>query len=281
MIYILYNPNSGDKNAQNKAEMLINEKNLESKIIDITQITDYKAFLSPLNENDTLILCGGDGTLNRFINDTDGIVIIPDVLYYPIGSGNDFARDVSHEPNDPPFRAKEFLTDLPLVEVKGKTYRFLNNVGFGIDGYCCEQGDIQKQKSDKAVDYTSIAIRGVLFDFEPRKATVTVDGITNEYDKVWLAPTLKGRYFGGGMMATPHQNRCSINKELSILIYHGTGKLRTLSIFPKIFKGTHIEHTKYVEIKTGHEITVTFDRPTPLQIDGETILDVTTYTAKA
>ena len=27
----------------------------------------------------------------------------------------------------------------------------------------------------------------------------------------------------------------------------------------------------------GNNITVTFDRPTPLQIDGETVLDVTSY----
>jgi hypothetical protein len=34
-------------------------------------------------------------------------------------------------------------------------------------------------------------------------------------------------------------------------------------------------------LHTGHEITVEFDQPTPLQIDGETILDVTSYTAKS
>ena len=28
----------------------------------------------------------------------------------------------------------------------------------------------------------------------------------------------------------------------------------------------------------GKDITVTFDRPTPLQIDGETVLGVTSYT---
>jgi hypothetical protein len=31
----------------------------------------------------------------------------------------------------------------------------------------------------------------------------------------------------------------------------------------------------------GHEISVTFDSPTTLQIDGETILNVLSYTAKA
>ena len=31
----------------------------------------------------------------------------------------------------------------------------------------------------------------------------------------------------------------------------------------------------------GNEITVEFDRPTALQVDGETILGVTSYTAKS
>ena len=50
-------------------------------------------------------------------------------------------------------------------------------------------------------------------------------------------------------------------------------------IFPSIFKGKHVDHKKVVEVKTGHRITVTFDRPVALQIDGETVLNVTTYTA--
>ena len=43
-----------------------------------------------------------------------------------------------------------------------------------------------------------------------------------------------------------------------------------------------LSHDKnMVAIHTGKEITVEFDRPTPLQIDGETVLDVTKYAAKS
>lgn len=281
MIYILYNPNSGDKHAKEKAEILQLKEKYEAMSINITEIEDYNAFLSPLDETDTLIICGGDGTLNRFINNTKDIKIIPDILYFPVGSGNDFAHDMSHETNDMPFRIKHLLKNLPTVEVKGKTYYFLNNVGFGIDGYCCEQGDIKKQISDNSVNYTTIALKGLIYDFKPRNATVTVDGESTEYQRVWMAPTLKGRFFGGGMMATPDQNRCDPEKKLSILIVHNANKIKLLTLFPLIFTGKHITHTDVVEIKTGHEISVTFDVPTQLQIDGETILDVTTYTVKA
>jgi len=61
---------------------------------------------------------------------------------------------------------------------------------------------------------------------------------------------------------------------------HDTGKLRTLRIFPSIFKGEHVKYTKYVDIFTGQKISVAFERPTALQIDRETIRNVSQYTAE-
>lgn len=48
-------------------------------------------------------------------------------------------------------------------------------------------------------------------------------------------------------------------------------------VFPSIFQGEHIKHEKMVDIIQGHDIHVSFDRPCPLQVDGETILGVTDY----
>lgn len=36
-----------------------------------------------------MILCGGDGTLNRFVNDVNGMNIPNKLYYYPTGTGND------------------------------------------------------------------------------------------------------------------------------------------------------------------------------------------------
>lgn len=92
---------------------------------------------------------------------------------------------------------------------------------------------------------------------------------------------MHGRFYGGGMMPTPEQNRSGEDNTLSVMVFHGAGKLKSLLVFPSIFSGKHVRHKKMVDVRTGHEITVTFDRPTALQIDGETILGVTSYTAAA
>jgi diacylglycerol kinase family enzyme len=279
--YVLFNPLAGkDKNKPDAS--IFSEIGAEALIyIDITTLRDHSDFLKSLQKDDILVLCGGDGTLNRFINDTEGLPMPCDILYLARGTGNDFLQDIGGHADGIPVKINDYIRDLPCAEVCGKTYRFLNNVGFGIDGYCCEVGDAQKKTSEKPVNYTAIAIKGLLLHYKPTNATVTVDGQAYHYRKVWLAPTMKGRYYGGGMMATPAQDRNDVEGNLSLLVFHGSGKLHTLAVFPSIFKGTHIKHKKIVSIHKGKNIHVVFDRPSTIQIDGETITGVTEYTAKA
>ena len=280
-IYVLFNPSACSDSGENKAHEL-DKIQLGGKPIykNITEIADYAEFFGGIDESDTVIIAGGDGTLNRFINDTDKIDIKPRLMYFAAGSGNDFLHDLGQNVGCEPFDIEKYITNLPTVTVKGRDYKFINGVGYGIDGYCCEVGDKLRSTSDKPVNYTSIAIKGLLFHYNPTNATVIVDGVTRTYKKVWLAPTMNGRFYGGGMMVTPKQDRLN-NDTLSVCVMYGSGKLKTLMVFPTIFKGEHVNHGEMVEVLTGREITVKFDKPTALQIDGETILGVTEYTAHA
>lgn len=279
--YVLYNPLAGNDRGGEDAKLLELVMDEELEFFDMTRITNYTALLSGLQADDFIIISGGDGTLNRFINDTADLNIPNDILYFPSGTGNDFAKEMGKESLCAPFSIREYIKELPSVNVKGKTYRFLNGIGFGIDGYCCEVGDELRKIPGKKVNYTAIAIKGLLFRFDARNAKVTVDGKEYEYKKVWIAPTMLGKYYGGGMIPAPGQDRLNPEKTLSLMVFHGGGRLRTLCAFPGIFKGEHIKHKDMVALHTGHEITVEFDRSTPLQIDGETILGVTSYTAKS
>ncbi|MBR2634928.1 MAG: diacylglycerol kinase family protein [Clostridia bacterium] len=282
--YVLYNSAAGEGGTEESFSFL--DFVLDGKFIylEISRIRNFRVFLEGLAKDDLLILCGGDGTLNRFVNETDLASFEGEILYYPCGTGNDFAADLGHSKGCDPFPVKKYLTDLPCVTVKGKTLRFINGVGFGIDGYCCEKGDrikgaaAEKGKKKPKINYAAIAVSGLLFHFQPVNATVTVDGKRFSHQRVWLAPTMHGRCYGGGMIPTPKQDRTE-GGTLSLMVFGGAGKLRTLGIFPSIFKGTHVLHSDAVHIYTGKSITVSFDRPTPLQIDGETVSEVTSYTA--
>lgn len=279
--HILFNPYAGNghgaQEAQKLGTLLPHD---ELHFHDMTALGGYAEFLAKLRPEESIILAGGDGTINRFLNDTRGLKIESDILYYAVGSSNDFLHDLGMEKGVAPFSIRKYLCDLPTVCVKGKEYLFLNGIGYGIDGYCCEVGDKLRRAGDKPVNYTAIAIKGLLFHYHPVNAIVTVDGKTHTFRRVWLAPTMNGRFYGGGMMVTPGQDRLNGKRTVSTAVMFGSGKLKTLLVFPSIFKGEHVRHTEMVQVFTGHEITVKFDRPTALQIDGETVLDVTEYTVK-
>lgn len=277
MRYLIYNPLSGEENQSCiEAEGYKARANMPVKSVAITEIADLRDFFEALELYDDVVFFGGDGTLNKVANALSGCLVRNDIYYYPCGTGNDFARDIGIAETREPVMINDYLKDLPTVTVKGQQSKFINGVGFGIDGYCCEVGDILKSEHKKP-NYTAIAIKGLLFYFKPVNATVDVDGTKYSFKKVWIAPTMFGRYYGGGMMPTPKQDRNASDKKVSLMVLHKSGKLSTLILFPSIFKGGHVKKEKNVSILEGRSITVTFDRPSPLQIDGETVLDVVSY----
>ena len=279
---VLYNPHAANGTGKEKAEGVKKYlKDGDVEFCDITSVGSYGKFFASLAAEDKVILCGGDGTLNRFANDTANLTYRNSVYLYAAGTGNDFLKDLGKEAGGEPVKVDEYLKDLPVVTVNGKEYRFLNGVGYGIDGYCCEVADKIKEKDPgAAINYAGIAIKGLLFHYKPTAATVIVDGVKHEYKKVWLVPTMNGRYYGGGMMAAPKQDRLDPKGTLTVMLFQGAGRIRTLAAFPSIFKGEHV-NKKMVDTFTGKEITVKFSAPTALQIDGETILGVTEYTARS
>lgn len=280
MYHVLYNPLSGNKKGAESVEKVKALVKGEIKAADVRDISDFTAFFAGLAEDDAVVLCGGDGTLNHFVNDIADVEIKNDVFLFACGSGNDFKTDVAPEETGL-IKINAYIQNLPVVEVKGMKRRFINGIGYGIDGYCCEVGDEEAKKSDKPVNYAGIAVKGLLFHFKPANATVTVDGETQAFKHVWLAPSMNGRYYGGGMNVAPDQNRLAEPKKLSLVVWNGTGKITTLLRFKSIFSGEHIKYKKMIHIFTGKDITVKFDRPTALQIDGETVSGVTEYTVHA
>jgi len=279
---VLYNPKSG--NGRGEAEV----RNLQTiwpeasfDYVDITKLSDVPAFLLEIPEDVGIILAGGDGTVNHFINDIGGKDPGRDILYFATGTGNDFLNDIGVSHGDPPFRLNDYMASLPKVYVNGLEKYFLNGIGYGIDGYCCEIGDKVRATSDKKVNYTAIAIKGLLYGYHRTCAEITIDGQSKSYKKVWLAPTMKGSYIGGGMKIAPQQDRHAKDGSVSLMVMRCGSKLKTLMVFPSIFEGKHVKHTEMVDIFQGHDVYVKFDRPTALQIDGETVLNVLEYRVQA
>ena len=272
MKYILFNPFSNNKRGSESAKEVKEKLNSKCECISVIGL-DMKAFMESLASKDDVILVGGDGTLNWFINGIDLNDIHNDIYLYKAGTGNDFLNDI--EAKEDFTLINKYLSNLPRVTVNGTTRYFINGIGYGIDGYCTMEGDRLKAKTNKKINYTTIALKGLLYAYKKCNAIVDVDGVVNKYSNVWLAPSMKGRYYGGGMMVAPYQDR--EDGLLTSVVYFSKSKIKTLAIFPSIFGGKHAKYTKNVRMTKGKRIEVTFDRPCALQIDGETVLDVTSY----
>lgn len=277
MVYLLYNPLANNNTGEQKKEEVI--KVLEPKYgkmttLDVTKM-NYDEFLNELKEDDRVVLLGGDGTLMKFANTVYGKKLVCPFFLYKAGTGNDFLTDVASEVENDMVELNKFVEDLPTIYVNDQEYRFINGIGYGIDGFVCEIAEKQKAAGKKKISYAGLSIKNLIHGYKCPKGKVTVDGVTKEYKKVWLASTMNGRFYGGGMMVAPEQDR--LGDYVTNVVFHDSGKFKTLITFPKLFKGTHVQKKKIIEVRSGHDVTVEFDRPMALQIDGEVIYNVTKY----
>ena len=280
MLHLLFNPLADNGKGAEDAEAAVAklaEAGIEVKTTDSTKI-DLNDFCKAVPEGDELALLGGDGTLNYFVNHVEEVPSY-EIYLYPSGTGNDFLNDVQEklEEKNGLYPIRQFLVNLPHVEVKGKTYRFVNGIGFGIDGECCVVADQKKKEGVTEIDYSKITIDLLLHSFVPRNATVSVDGGEPvELKGAWMACAMNGRCYGGGMKIAPNQERNS--GLLTLCVINKKGKIRTLLAFPGIFKGKHVGK-KWAYMQAGKTIEVSFDTPCGLQIDGEVVEGVTSYKA--
>ena len=105
--YILFNPHAGDGSAEKSAIELANKLGAVDSIYDMTKIESYAALLT--DKDADVIILGGDGTLNRFVNDTYDLGLENKIFLYPIGTGNDFLRDLGQLEATEPVEITKYL----------------------------------------------------------------------------------------------------------------------------------------------------------------------------
>ena len=278
---ILYNPLSCGGNGLKIAKEIESLLGPHSYVYyDITNITSLDEFLKSLPHETDVVLTGGDGSLNGFVNsikDTYG----KDILFYASGSGNDFARDIGFKKRTKPIIINDYIKSLPTAVIKGKIYKFLNCIGSGMDGYCCGEVERLRKISHKRGNYLAAAIKALLYAYKPSTAYVTVDGKEFIFENTWLVPTMNGRFFGGGFMAAPKQDRQNPDRMLSLVAMHSRNFFKIIIAFLLIMKGKHTCMKSMIKVIEGYEFSIKLDRSATLQIDGETIPDVTEYTVSS
>lgn len=278
MDILLYNPLSRNGKNEKFIQKIIYKLKKDGRPVvsySILAIDDVDLFLSGCNEDDRIIIVGGDGTINHLANRIKGLSFTQDLCMYQAGTGNDFIRSLKTK--EKVVSIKKYIQDLPSVTYQDKKRYFLNGVGAGLDGLIAYLVNHSKYKKNK-LNYFRHAFEGFA-KFKPISGTITIDDLTFKEEKLWFASIMHSAYFGGGMKIAPDAHRAK--DELNLVIVKNIPKWLLIIIFPTIYLGWHVMFKKWVKVYKGHHISVVFDKPTHLQIDGDVEYPIQSFHVKS
>lgn len=235
--------------------IIITQKPKEATNITEDNIPHYK----------TIVAVGGDGTVNEvargIINKNSGVLGV-----IPAGTGNDMAKSLGISTD--PEKALHILIngDTTTIDIgRVNNSNFLNISSVGFDAEVVFNNNKIKKKIKSEISY-ALSVLYTLFQFRKRPVDIEIDG-KKTHENIVLLAVGNGKYYGGGMKILPDAKLD--DGELDICIVSNINKLTLLFLFPTIFKGNHIKHTKYVKIDKGKHIKITSKEIIPINIDGE------------
>jgi diacylglycerol kinase (ATP) len=189
-----------------------------------------------------VVACGGDGTVCALAGvaaDHDGVLAI-----VPLGSGNDFARQLDI-PRDDYRVAIDLLrtghvvaADLGRVHTAdGATTWFTTVANTGFDAAANEWANRVTWTSGTPL-YVMATLR-TLASYRPGRFRITVDDTTVETE-AWLVAVGNTRSYASGMMITP---AASVHDGLlDVCVVGPVTRVDFLRTFPAVFRGAHVDH---------------------------------------
>lgn len=234
--------------------------------------------LSSQSEAITIIVIGGDGTINEVLS---GLHLSRHVVLgcIPTGSGNDFAKGL-HLPTNPMEALDNILygrntvsIDLGVIEANGRTSRFGISAGMGFDASICHEAltspikKILNKLHLGRLTYFFIALKQLLL-YTPSTITLTIEGgETFTYQKAFFAAAFNQPCEGGGIHICPDAR--PDDGQLDICIVSDVSRLKLACFLPSAFWGlhTHLRGVHFMRCKT---ISIQSNRSVPVHRDGET-----------
>lgn len=227
----------------------------------------------------TLIVLGGDGTINEVVN---GITDFQNVTlaYIPIGSSNDFARGMKLS-RDPHTALKHILVpsrytylSVGTTKHEERSRRFVVSSGFGFDAEVCCRVAVSPLKaffnrlSLGKLSYVSVALQS-LFLQTPKRMVITMDDkMPIAFEKVYFAAAMNQKYEGGGFMFCP--KAVPTDDFLDIIVAEGLPKLKILCLLPTAFWGKHTRFSG-IHVYRCKKAVMESEIPLPFHTDGEPV----------
>ena len=283
MYHFIINPASSTGNGAkiwHDVEQILKEKKIEYTAYLTDGVGSAKNLASTLSSRYykcTLIILGGDGTMNEVLTGIDNYADVT-LGYIPAGSSNDLARDLQLA-TDPAkainaiLNPKEYAyCDVGIIKYDDEQKNFGVSMGIGYDAAICHEALQSKMRKclnklhvGKLI-YLYIALKQ-LAKTQRHSCDIILDGGRKIHlDNYYFVTTMIHKYEGGGFKFCPDAD-CA-DGYLDICAANDISKLRVLRILPTAFSGKHVKF-KGIHTYRAKEVQIITSVPACVHTDGE------------
>ena len=218
--------------------------------------------------------CGGDGTLGEAVS---GMMSLPDreglsLGLFPIGTGNDFARNFSSGENFLDVEAQLDGEPLAVDVIRCNDRYSMNivNIGFDCEVVC----DTNKLKKSPLIPSKLAYIAGLVKTLVRKPGvdmTISVDGSEPQKHHFLLTTFANGSFYGGGFHSNPRATL--MDGQLDCLLVKDITRRKFIMLVGDYKKGTHLtpKFEKILKNFKGHMVDILFERETNVSVDGEIV----------
>lgn len=220
------------------------------------------------NSIDAMVFVGGDGMAHLGTNLCAG-KNIPMALI-PAGTGNDAAAMLGMPLTDTAQSVRLVLEalsspkkiDAVKISHGGTLTWALGSASAGFDALAAARANAISWPKGPMRYYVAMLLE--LAKFKPIKYQSMVDGNPRDFEAMLCVVSNTGIY-GGGMLVVPGAS--VTDAKLDVLLVKKMSRVKFVTIFPRVYKGTHITD-KDVEIFKASKISITASGM-PIYSDGE------------
>jgi diacylglycerol kinase (ATP) len=220
------------------------------------------------NSIDALVFVGGDGMAHLGTNLCAGKNILMAII--PAGTGNDAAAMLGMPLSNTAEAVRLVLSglgspkkiDAIKISHGGTLTWALGSASAGFDALAAARANAISWPKGPMRYYVAMLLE--LAKFKPIKYQSVVDGTPRDFEAMLCVVSNTG-IFGGGMLVVPGAS--VTDAKLDALLVKKMSRVKFVTIFPKVYKGTHITD-KDVETFKASKISITADGM-PIYSDGE------------